>query len=130
MEVGIKGNREIVVTKDMLASRAGSGTVDVFSTPVMVAEIERTAAISVMPFLEEGRVTVGTKVNVAHTAATPEGKKVYIQTELVEISSNGKMLTFTAEVRDDKGSIGNGTHERAIIHKERFMEKLKTKYTD
>lgn len=129
MHIGITGDREIVVTKAMLASSAGSGLVDVFATPVMIAEIERTAASSVQPFLEDGCVTVGTQVDVAHLGATAEGKTVRIHTELTAISENGRFLTFKAEVSDAVEVVGTGTHTRAIINTERFMKKLAAKYT-
>ena len=125
MEVGIKGDTSFTVTKEMLASQDGDDTLEVFSTPMMILKIERTAALSVLPFLEEGYTMVGTKVDVQHTAATLEGMKVYVHTELIEISKNGKFLTFKAEVSNDQGVIGRGTHERAIVNKKRFMEKLR-----
>jgi hypothetical protein len=125
MEVGIKGATSFTVTKEMLASQDGDDTLEVFSTPMMVLKIERTAALSVLPFLEEGYTMVGIKVDVQHTAATLEGMKVYVHTELIEISENGKFLTFRAEVANDQGVIGSGTHVRAIVNKKRFMEKLR-----
>ena len=125
MEVGIKGATSFTVTKEMLASQDGDDTLEVFSTPMMVLKIERTAALSVLPFLEEGYTMVGIKVDVQHTAATLEGMKVYVHTELIEISENGKFLTFKAEVANDQGVIGSGTHVRAIVNKKRFMEKLR-----
>ena len=125
MEVGIKGDTSFTVTKEMLASQDGDDTLEVFSTPMMVLKIERTAALSVLPFLEEGYTMVGIKVDVQHTAATLEGMKVYVHTELIEISENGKFLTFKAEVANDQGVIGSGTHVRAIVNKKRFMEKLR-----
>ena len=125
MEVGIKGDTSFTVTKEMLASQDGDDTLEVFSTPMMVLKIERTAALSVLPFLEEGYTMVGTKVDVQHTAATLEGMKVYVHTELIEISENGKFLTFKAEVANDQGVIGSGTHVRAIVNKKRFMKKLR-----
>ena len=127
MNIGITGDYTFTVTKDMLASKAGSGTVDVFSTPVMIAEIEGTAMRSVMPYLEEGKATVGTHIDVRHSDATPEGMKVFIHTELIEISENGKFLTFKVEARDECGVIGNGIHERAVITIKRFMEKVNAK---
>lgn len=127
MEVGIKGDYTFVVTKEMLASAAGSGTVDVFATPVMIAQMEGTATRSVMPYLEEGQATVGTHVDVRHLDATPEGMEVSIHTELIEINANGKFLTFTVEARDEHGVIGSGIHERAIINVGRFMEKVNKK---
>ena len=67
---------------------------------------------------------VGIKVDIEHTAATLEGMKVYVHTELINISENGKFLTFKAEVSNERGIIGSGTHVRAIVNKKRFMEKL------
>ena len=127
MEVGIIGDHSFIVTKEMLASQAGSGTVDVFSTPVMIAQMEGTAMRSVMPYLEEGRATVGVRVDIRHLDATPEGVKVSIHSELKEISANGKLLTFTIEARDEYGVIGSGIHERAVITIDRFMEKVNKK---
>ena len=71
MEIGIKGEQKLVVTADKLACNVGSGLVAVFATPMMIAAIENTAAGSVAPYLEEGKTTVGTLVNVSHVAATP-----------------------------------------------------------
>lgn len=68
---------------------------------------------------------VGVKVDVEHIAATLEGMKVYVHTELIDISENGKFLTFKAEVSNEQGIIGSGTHVRAIVNKHRFMEKLR-----
>ena len=127
MEVGIKGDYTFVVTKEMLATAMGSGTVDVFATPAMIARMEDAATRSVMPHLEEGQATVGTHVDVRHLDATPEGMKVSIHTELVEINANGKFLTFQVEARDERGVIGSGIHERAIINVSRFMEKVNKK---
>ncbi len=76
--------------------------------------------------LEEGKTTVGTLVNVSHVAATPEGMEVRIETELTEIAPNGKMLTKVAAY-DEAGLIGEGTHQRAIVAKERFEQKAQSK---
>ncbi len=127
MEIGIQREETFAVTRDILASAAGSGTVDVFSTPVMTAKMEGTAARSVMPFLEAGKATVGVHVDVKHLDATPEGMNVTIRTELTEISENGKFLTFKVSARDECGVIGEGVHVRAIINEARFMEKVRAK---
>lgn len=127
MEIGIKGEQKFVVTADKLANQVGSGLVAVYATPMMIAAIENTAAGSVAPYLEEGKTTVGTLVNVSHVAATPEGMEVRVETELVEIAPNGKMLTFKVAAYDEAGLIGEGTHQRAIVAKERFEAKAQTK---
>ena len=127
MEIGIKGEQKFVVTADKLANQVGSGLVAVYATPMMIAAIENTAAGSVAPYLEEGKTTVGTLVNVSHVAATPEGMEVRVETELVEIAPNGKMLTFKVAAYDEAGLIGEGTHQRAIVAKERFEAKAQAK---
>ena len=60
-------------------------------------------------------------------AATPEGMEVRIETELTEIAPNGKMLTFKVAAYDEAGLIGEGTHQRAIVAKERFEQKAQSK---
>lgn len=127
MEIGIKGEQKFVVTADKLACNVGSGLVSVYATPMMIAAIENTAAASVVSQLEEGKTTVGTLVNVSHVAATPEGMEVRVETELVEIAPNGKMLTFKVAAYDKAGLIGEGTHQRAIVAKERFEQKAQAK---
>ena len=125
MNIGIKGEKKFTVTKDQLACNVGSGLVSVFATPMMIAAIENTAAGSVAAELEEGKTTVGTLVN--DVAATPEGMEVRIETELTEIAPNGKMLTFKVAAYDEAGLIGEGTHQRAIVAKERFEQKAQSK---
>lgn len=127
MEFGIKGCTERVVTEELLACNVGSGLVAVFATPMMIAGLENTAAASVEPFLEEGKTTVGTQMNVSHVAATPAGMKVRFETELTEIAPNGKILTFRVAAYDEAGLIGEGTHQRAIVDKARFEAKAQAK---
>lgn len=127
MEPGIKGKGTFTVDEKMLALNVGSGDVHVLATPCLVAAIEKTAAGSVKPCLEEGRTTVGTHVNVSHSAATPCGMNFYVETELAAISENGKILTFMVSVRDEAGVISEGTHKRAIVRKKRFEEKADAK---
>ncbi|MGM9787137.1 MAG: thioesterase family protein [Candidatus Cryptobacteroides sp.] len=121
IELGIKGRQEAVVTENMLSTNVGSGAVRVFATPMMIALIEKTATLSVEPYLEDGRSTVGTLVNVSHLAATPVGARVWAETELVEIDR--RRLTFKVAAYDEKGLIGEGTHDRFIIDIDKFQQK-------
>ncbi len=127
LKTGMKGYSEVVVTEELLASRAGSGLVAVYATPAMIAGIEGTAAASVAGELADGQTTVGAHVDVSHVAATPLGMKVHFETELMEIAPNGKILTFKVEAYDEAGLIGRGTHVRAIVNKERFEERVREK---
>ena len=123
---GIKGRLEQVVGPEMSAARIGSGLVEVFATPMMIALIERTCNESVLPHLGEGQGTVGTRVNVSHTAATPVGMKVWCESELTEVDR--RRLVFSVRAYDECGLIGEGTHERFVIDTARFQEKALSKH--
>lgn len=125
LTAGIKGEQTILVTREQTAAALGSGTLDVFATPYMIALMENTALKSVADHLDEGQGTVGTLVNVKHTAATPVGMRVRCETELIEVDR--RRLVFKVSAYDDCGSIGEGTHERFIIDCDRFMEKAQVK---
>ena len=125
LEPGISGTSEITVSEDMLANRVGSGLVEVFSTAMMIAWMEATAVAVVQDALPEGMTTVGTKVDVVHVAATPCGMQVTFTAELTGMSSNGKGLTFKVSARDEVGLIGEGTHERVVVHKEKFESRTR-----
>lgn len=103
----------------------GSGTLDVFATPAMIALMEKTAWTSVADGLDEGCGTVGISLNVAHSAPTPLGMKVTCESELTGI--DGRKLTFYVKAYDEKGVIGEGTHERFIIQNEKFQKKANMK---
>ena len=122
---GIKGRLEQTVTPEMSAARVGSGLVDVFATPMLVALVEQTCYESVLPYLDEGQGTVGTLVNVSHLSATPIGKRVWCESDLTEVDR--RRLVFNVKAFDDCGLIGEGTHERFVIDTARFMEKLAAK---
>ena len=87
--------------------------------------MEKAACNCIAPFLEGDETTVGTEMNVQHTAATPEGMTVSAKAVLKEI--NGRELVFDVSASDSKGSIGNGTHKRFVVYGERFTEKAKAK---
>lgn len=125
MEIGIKGREEITVTKEVTAARIGSGLVEVFATPMMIALMENTCAQSVLPHLQTGESTVGTHVNVSHCAATPVGMKVYCESELIEVER--RKLTFKVAAYDERGLIGEGVHERFVIDNEKFQAKINAK---
>lgn len=121
---GVCGKEELVVTAELTAAHYGSGLVEVFATPAMVALMEKTCLLSVLPHLPEGHGTVGTAVHVSHERATPVGMRVTCASKLVEIDR--RRLVFEVVASDETGIIGRGTHERFIINTESFMEKLRT----
>lgn len=126
LTTGIKGRQETVVNNANTAKALGSGELEVFATPAMIALIEETAWKSVAHELSEGEGTVGTKLEVTHISASPIGAKVWCETELVSVDR--RRLIFLASVYDENGKIGDGTHERFIINNEKFMDKAINKF--
>lgn len=125
MNTGIKGFKEIAVTKKLTAISVGSGDLEVYATPAMIALMEGTASESVKAELEKGQGSVGTSIAIKHLAATPVGMRVRCESELVEI--DGRRLVFKIEAFDEKDKIGEGTHERFIISNEKFQNKTNSK---
>ncbi len=125
METGIKGTAITRVAADNTAAAMGSGELQVFATPAMIALMEKASYESVAKELEPGQGTVGTLMNVKHTAATPVGMEVTATSELVEVDR--RRLVFHVEAFDERGMIGEGTHERFIIDNEKFQKKADEK---
>jgi len=125
LQPGIRGRVDITVDESVSAMKAASGEMNVFGTPFVIALMEQTADTSVRPYLEDGCATVGTVVNIRHTAATPMGMKAYAESELIEV--DGRRLVFNVAVFDEVGQVADGMHERFIIHKEKFMKKTEAR---
>ena len=103
----------------------GSGTLDVFATPALIALMEETCWTSVAGQLEPGSGTVGTLLEIKHTAPTPVGMEVTCESTLIE--ADGRRLVFTVTARDAKGVVGEGRHERFVIQNEKFQAKADAK---
>lgn len=125
LKTGITGEARCLVTPETTAANLGSGALEVFATPAMIALIEKAAWQSVQPMLEEGCGTVGTALRVRHLSATPVGMEVVAKTELQEV--DGRRLVFKVEVHDAKGMVGDGEHERFIVKNDSFLKKAKGK---
>lgn len=120
--IGIAYQVEEVVTSEKSASQVGSGLLNVYSTPAMIALMEKAAYLCVEKYLEEGESTVGGAVNIRHLKPTAIGKKV-ICTSAVK-SATAKRIDFDVVVLEDGVTIGNGTHTRFVIDKAQFLKSL------
>ena len=125
LETGIKGTRTVTVNESNTAKVMGSGTLDVFATPALIALMEETCWRSVAGELEEGCGTVGTLLEIKHTAPTPVGKDVTCESVLTEV--DGRRLVFEVTAHDATGVVGEGRHERFIIQNEKFQTKANAK---
>ena len=113
------------VTAERTAAQVGSGLVNVFSTPMLVALMENAAVATVGNALSDELTTVGTRIDVRHLAATPIGGTVQATATLTEV--DGRRLVFEIEATDDTERIGHATHERVIVNKAKFEAKAEQK---
>ena len=125
LEIGVRGRADEVVNESNTAAAACSGALTVYGTPYMIALMEKASWTSIAPHLAEGESTVGTKLNVSHLSATPMGMKVWAESEVTAV--DGKRIEFKVTAGDEKGLIGEGTHERFIVTNDRFLAKAARK---
>ena len=125
INAGIKGEATLKVSENELAVNVGSGSLEVFATPVMVMLMEKASCSCVASYMENDETTVGTELNVKHLSASPVGSDIRAEAELTEV--NGRELVFSVKAYDNCGLIGEGTHKRFLVFGERFTEKAKAK---
>ncbi|MDR2698391.1 MAG: thioesterase family protein [Candidatus Methanoplasma sp.] len=116
---GMIGEGKMKVAEEDTAAKWGSGSLPVFATPAMILLIERTASECSLPLLKEGESTVGTRLDIRHTAPSVIGSEIYCRVELT--GTDRSRLTFDVKVSDRAGEVGSGRHERFIVSNEKFM---------
>ena len=119
--VGMNGSVSTSVEREDTALEVGSGSLLVYATPCMVALMEGAACEAIADALSEDKTTVGIELNISHLAATPVGMDVRAEAEVTAV--DGKIITFSVTAYDEAGQIGEGTHKRAIITSQRFLDK-------
>ena len=122
LKVGMKVTEEWKVTEELTTQR---GEFKVFSTPSMCRFAEMTAHKMVGPYLTPGQGQVGVSVNIRHMAATPIGKTVRAEAELLEIDR--RRLTFHIRIFDDVEQVGDVQHERFVVDLDKYFAKLRKK---
>src|SRR5713101_3073103 len=131
LKPGLRHRATIRVSGEMAVPAQGrlmGGRVEmppVFATANMIAFVEWTCVAALMPYLAPTQRTVGTRVEMTHSAATPIGMEVTAEIELVEF--DGRRLRFKVSCRDESEPIGEGFHERTIVDHDRFMARLARK---
>jgi len=123
--IGLKGRAEELVNETNTATAACSGALPVYGTPFLCALMEKASWTSIAPHLSLGESTVGTKLNISHLSATPIGAAVRAESEVTLV--DGKRIELAVRAYDNKGLIGEGTHERFIVTDERFLAKAARK---
>ena len=123
--VGMKGEVSTLVEKEDTAAEVGSGSLLVYATPCMVALMEGAACEAIADAMTEDKTSVGTELSISHLSATPVGLEVRAEAEVTAVE--GKVITFKVTAYDEAGKIGEGTHKRAIISSQRFLDKTYAK---
>ncbi len=113
---------ELKITENETALNAGSGSLRVLATPVMIALMEKAAHLLSQKHIKRNEDTVGTKIDVYHKKATVVGDIIEARANLLEI--DGKKIRFEVIAKDSKGEVGKGTHTRYVIDPQKFMESL------
>jgi fluoroacetyl-CoA thioesterase len=123
MEIGQTFTKTIIVQDKDSARSLGSGGLDVFGTPAMIALMENTALLMVRTDLPTGSDTVGIEINAKHLKASPIGAEITCKATITAIE--GRKISYTIEAKDSHGdTIGTATHDRFVVDMEKFMSKL------
>lgn len=125
LTAGLSAQVQLTVTEAMLASRVGSGLVDVFSTPELVRLLEQTAVAALSGALPAGQTSVGSTIEIAHLAPTPVGMKITATATLTAVE--GRKLSFNVSACDEVELIARGTHQRYVVDEARFRQKAQAK---
>ncbi|HTV94691.1 MAG TPA: thioesterase family protein [Steroidobacteraceae bacterium] len=125
--VGVRGSFSLVVMPDHLASRFKDAILPpVLATPVMIMIMENAALNAIKPYLGAGESALGTRVDVRHLAATPEGRRVTGEAVVTQV--DGRRIQFSIRALDGAEEIGVGTHERVVIEQAKLFERMRAKF--
>ncbi len=122
---GLTGRSEMIVKEEDLVSRLGGIAVEVLSTPRLIQLLETAAIEAIQDFVSADQVSLGTEVKIKHLSATPLGMKVTAHALLKGVEKN--RLLFLVDAYDEKEKVAEGEHERVLVSRERFLQKVEEK---
>jgi len=125
MVPGLTGKSEMVVKEEDLVSKLGDVRVAVLSTPRLIQLLEAAAVDAICDFIPSDQVSLGTEVKMRHLSATPLGMKVTANALLKSVGEN--RLLFLVDAYDEKEKVAEGEHERVLVSKERFLQRVEKK---
>lgn len=125
LAIGKTASAQSVVSDANTAVAVGSGSLNVFATPMMVALMEKAACNAIAEFLDLGQTSVGSALDIKHTAASPIHSHIVATAEITAV--NGREVVFKISANDSVGEIGSGTHRRVVVDAERFMAKVENR---
>lgn len=121
LEEGLEGEWVIETTREMAAAHIADEGLLVYSTPAMVGHMERACVETVRPYLEDDEVSLGVRVEISHIAGTGMGETVRTSAKLTGVE--GRRLSFTVEAHNEREKIGEGSHQRVVVKRERLPSK-------
>lgn len=119
--LGIRGQAEETVEHKHTLNHHHDKLPPIYSTPNMIGLMEWAAANAMLPFLDEGEISVGTAINIEHRAPTTIGD--HVKTEAVLESHNERFYIFRVTAHNGKAEIGRGTVTRAIVNPAKVAER-------
>ncbi len=125
MVPGLTGKAEMVVCEEDLVSHLGNLPIHVLSTPRLIQLMEEAALHAIADFLPTDQWSLGTRINIKHLAATPLGMRVTAHALLKEIQKN--RLLFLIDAYDEREKVAEGEHERVLVSKDLFYQKIEKK---
>lgn len=125
ISIGMKGEAATLVEREDTACEVGSGSLLVYATPCMVALMEGAACEAISEAMPEDKTSVGIELSISHLSATPVGLEVRAEAEVTAVDSS--IITFQVTAYDEAGKIGEGTHKRAVVSTQRFLDKTYAK---
>jgi predicted thioesterase len=117
--LGQENSQEIMPEERHTAAAVGNS--EVVSTPSLIGFLEQTSHRAILPFVEPGEVSVGTRVEVDHLAAAFLGRAVVASTRVAAVE--GRRITFEVEARQGEKLVMKGRHVRAIVSRDRLLGK-------
>ena len=120
--IGQSHTSELTVTEAVTAIAMGSGDMPVFATPSMMALMENAAMLAVADHLPEGSTTVGGHIASSHLKPSKLGDTVTATATVTKV--DGKKIEFKVEAHCGDTLLGEGTHLRFIVDREKFMSRL------
>jgi predicted thioesterase len=125
LRIGLVGEQRQTVERDHLIHFMGSEVAGVLATSWLVWFMEHAARNAILPYMDDGEDSVGTDMQIQHTAPTPQGLEVVCTARVVRI--DGRTITFTIDARDTREAIGKALHKRAVVLKSRFARHIARK---
>ncbi len=125
IDVGRSFQRQTRVEEWMTAEKAGNKGVDVLGTPILLQLIEQAAIECLAPMLSPDEISLGTNIELSHIAPTPVG--FIVRTEVEVIGVDGRRVNFAVAAFDEREKIAEGTHERYVMARTKFLGNVEEK---